>query len=237
MVTERAVLPTTSQARPTMVEQAVQRRLLNRRESALDEVRRMLDAGIELMSVQERPSAPRVADIVARAGTSNDAFYRAFGNREEFLAAIVDDGARRLLSYVGHQQDSATDAESRLRQGFMAILSQAANPSIARTTRAVISCAPARRGSRGMDLVDLASELGTLFEPALTELGSQDALRDARTLAQVCLAEMQRFLWNEQEPGDAELDYLMKLTRRMILALPGPAPRPPAARRRPRASS
>ena len=38
-------------------------------------------------------SRPRVADIVAEAGLSNDAFYRHFASKDALVAALVEDGA------------------------------------------------------------------------------------------------------------------------------------------------
>ena len=56
-------------------------------------------------------SRPRVADIVAAAGLSNDAFYRHFRSKDALVAALVDDGALRLRSYLEHQMAKASTPE------------------------------------------------------------------------------------------------------------------------------
>src|SRR2546428_1608 len=45
------------------------------------EVRRLLDAGLDVMRACGTASRPRVSDIVAAAGLSNDAFYRHFASK------------------------------------------------------------------------------------------------------------------------------------------------------------
>src|SRR6476620_1080023 len=67
------------------------------------EVRRLLDAGREVMRRNGTSGRARVADIVAAAGLSNEAFYRHFASKDALVAAILDDGALRLRSYLEHQ--------------------------------------------------------------------------------------------------------------------------------------
>src|SRR6476646_2194437 len=64
------------------------------------EVRTLLDAARKVISRTERA---RVADIVAEAGLSNDAFYRHFPSKHALVAALPEDGAQRLASYLQHQ--------------------------------------------------------------------------------------------------------------------------------------
>jgi AcrR family transcriptional regulator len=203
------------EAGPSMVDQAVQRRLMSRHEVVVDEVRRMLDAGVDLMRDQDRPNPPRVADIIAAAGTSNDAFYRAFGSRDAFLAAIVDEGARRLVSYVRHKMEGGTDPADQLRRGLIAILKQAADADLARHTRAVVGCAPTRRRDTVPRGADLSVQFGLLYEPPLRALGSKDARRDGQLLALAVFAQLERDLWSDHKPDPADLEYLMSVAIRM----------------------
>ncbi|MBA2946769.1 helix-turn-helix transcriptional regulator [Streptomyces sp. PSKA28] len=55
-------------------------------QSARAEVDALLDAGLRLMT-EGAPRPPRVADIVAAAGLSNDAFYRAFSGRDALVSS------------------------------------------------------------------------------------------------------------------------------------------------------
>ena len=62
----------------------IARQTLAKRRAATtpSEVRRLLDAGLEVMRRCGTTSRPRVADIVAAAGLSNDAFYRHFPSKD-----------------------------------------------------------------------------------------------------------------------------------------------------------
>jgi AcrR family transcriptional regulator len=222
------------ESQPSMVDQAVRRRLLPRQEIVIDEVRRMLDAGVDLMRDQTRTVPPRVADIVAAAGASNDAFYRAFGSRDQFFAAIVDDGTRRLLSFVKSQRDQAEQPRARIRAGLEAILKQAGNESVARTTRAVLAFAPQPQRARALGSSNLFDDLGRLFEDPLREMGSVDPVRDARTLARTAVDDMDRLLWSQQRPSTDDIGYLMSLADRLT---GGSGAEPTAPVRRGRRSS
>ena len=88
-----------TEADVSLLDRAARRRLTPRQEAVNDELRRLLAAGLDLLR-RNTAALPRVSDIVAAANSSNDAFYRAFGSREAFLAVVVDDGLRRLLAEV-----------------------------------------------------------------------------------------------------------------------------------------
>ena len=72
-----------------------QRALAKRGAGYASEVRRLLDAALEVMRQGGTASRPRVADIVAAAGLSNDAFYRHFPSKDALVAALLEDGAER----------------------------------------------------------------------------------------------------------------------------------------------
>ena len=101
------------------------------------EVRRLLDAALEVMRRCGTTSRPRVADIVAAAGLSNEAFYRHFPSKDALVAALLDDGAGRLRSYLEHQMAKASGPEQQVRRWIEGVLSQS-DDDIAATTRAVL---------------------------------------------------------------------------------------------------
>src|SRR5580658_8369214 len=78
----------------------VRRSLAKRESEYAGEVGRLLDAALDLMRQRGTTSRPRVADIVAAAGLSNDAFYRHFPSKDALVAALLEDGTERLSSYV-----------------------------------------------------------------------------------------------------------------------------------------
>src|SRR5437764_216375 len=74
-------------------------------------VRRLPEAVLEVMGRCGTTSGRRVAAIVAAARLSNDAFYRHFPSKEALVAAIIEDGAARLASYLDHQMAKASTPE------------------------------------------------------------------------------------------------------------------------------
>lgn len=197
-----------------LIELAGQRRLAPRRDAVNDELRRLLDAGLNLLRNDPRV-VPRVGDIVAAGASSKDAFYRAFGSRDAFLAVIVDDGARRLLDYVAHRRSTVPGAAGRIEAALDALLRQAGDPEVAATTRAVLSCAPARRSADGVGIAALADRVAALLVADLEELGSPEPHRDALTLARAAIGEMEAQLWAGSAPGADERTYLRRLVTRM----------------------
>src|SRR5271154_5634951 len=78
----------------------VRRTLAKREDQYATEVRRLLDAALEVIRRCGTSSRPRVADIVAEAGLSNDAFYRHFRSKDDLVTAILEDGGERLRGYL-----------------------------------------------------------------------------------------------------------------------------------------
>jgi len=191
----------------SLVAQAVRRRTGDRYAAAEHEVRRILDVGLALM--REDPDGnPKIADIVRRAGVSNDAFYRAFRSKHDLMAAIVDDGSRRLLDYVRHQRDKADDPLGKIRACVVAVLQQAANPEVARTTRAVLRHTQGAPTSHAPTVL-VRERIAELLAESLAERGSPDPARDAMVGACAAFSLMEQFLWTQRTPSDADVDHVV----------------------------
>ncbi|WP_194829870.1 TetR/AcrR family transcriptional regulator [Nocardia sp. XZ_19_231] len=192
----------------SLAARAARRRAGNRQAAAEDEVRRMLDAGLALMSAD--PTAePRVAQIVTRAKVSNDAFYRAFRGKDDLMAAIADDGARRLLDQLRQRCAERSGAIERIRGCVDTVFWQAIDPEVAATTRAVL-----RHTSRGAMSqsggVRLRAQIADLLTGPLGELGSADPARDALVASCAMFATMEQFLWSESIPSAADAEHLLQ---------------------------
>ena len=111
----------------TLLSRIARQTLAKRGPDYTDEVRRLLDAGRAVMRRCGTDSRPRVADIVAAAGLSNDGFYRHFASKDALVAAILDDGTERLLSYLAHQMAKEETAEGKVRRWVEGVLAQAAD--------------------------------------------------------------------------------------------------------------
>jgi AcrR family transcriptional regulator len=206
-------------ATPSLADRAVGRRLAAARDTAQTEVEALLAAGLRLMRVGGRP--PRVADIVAEAGLSNDAFYRYFASKDDLVAAIVDDGARRLVAHVEHQIAKSRDPRAQLRLAVETVMKQAADPEVAATTRAVIGNATRPVTGTPHGMVQLVEWLADALCEPVTRLGSSDPRAHARLAASTAVSTMQWSMWSEVTPTKRDVDAVVSF----VLAGVGSGPR------------
>jgi AcrR family transcriptional regulator len=193
----------------------ISRRTLAKREGDYaDEVRRLLDAGLEQMRRCGTASRPRVADIVEAAGLSNDAFYRHFRSKDALVTAILDDGADRLHGYLAHQMAKADTPEDRVRRWVEGVLSQA-DEDIAATTLAVLWNGGA--ASEGPAAGRHVERLGPLLVEPFSELGSTDPELDASLAAHAVLGKLSEHLQRAEPPTPQDVDR----TTRFCLAAAG----------------
>ena len=144
-----------------------------------DEVQRLLDAGLAVMARSGTSASPRVADIVSEAQVSNDAFYRHFSSKEDLVLAVAEAGAERLVSYVSHQMSKHPDPHRQITTWVSCIMQQAADPSIAEPTRAVLWNAASVSDRSRTDKNDAYADLAEILIEPLTGCGSNDPRRDA----------------------------------------------------------
>jgi AcrR family transcriptional regulator len=172
------------------------------------EVRRLLDAGVEVMRKCGTTSRPRVADIVAAAGLSNDAFYRHFPSKDALVAAIIEDGAERLRSYVAHQMTKETAAEGKVRRWVEGVLSQAADEEIAATTLAVLRNGDGVAWGGASTRQPATGLLATLLRDPFAELGSAEPDLDASLAAHGVFGKLTDYLWAGVRPSSADIDHV-----------------------------
>lgn len=183
----------------------VARRSLARRGVAYaDEVRRLLDAGLAVMVRCGTSSSPKVADIVAAAGLSNEAFYRHFPSKGALVSALLEDGAERLRSYLAHQMAKESTAERQVARWVRGILSQA-EPGIAATTLAVLW----NGGNAGTGIAAgrhfASGPLSALLHEPFRSLGSRHPQLHATLAAHATLGVLSDHLWQGTQPTPAEL--------------------------------
>ncbi|MEE2031146.1 TetR/AcrR family transcriptional regulator [Rhodococcus chondri] len=211
MSTETTPEPASLSPRAT---EAVKRSLTPRQEAASRDVDRLIKAGRDLLT----EGAPaRVADIVAAAGLSNDAFYRYFRSKSDFVDAVVEEGGRRLVSYLRRKIDAAGSPEEALRAGVTAILNQAVDPGIAAATRNVVAVGGGRsHAPKVREELELA--LARVLAGPIAALGSTDPERDSTTTSILLLASMEHLLWKDNSGIDAdkEVDHIVGYVRHAL---------------------
>jgi AcrR family transcriptional regulator len=203
-----------------------------------DEVRRLLDAALEVMQRSGSSTRARVADIVAAAGLSNEAFYRHFPSKDALVAAVIEDGTERLKSYLDHQMAKQRTAPAKVRRWVEGIMSQAA-PNLAEPVLALLHNSAGGGGGAG-DLhsgrYPASAPLAALLQEPLAELGSAEPELDARWLAHATLGTLTDHLRRRTQPSRSEVDHLVELCLRAADAANASAasarPQNPPGRRR-----
>ena len=195
---------------------SVAQEALARREAAYaEEVRRLLDAGLDVMRRCGTTSRPRVADIVAAAGLSNDAFYRHFRSKDALVAALVDDGALRLRSYLDHQMAKASTPAAKVRIWVEGVMSQAEG-EVATTTLAVIWNGDSVTGGTAPARQAASAAPGVLLEEPLAALGSARPELDASLAAPAVFGRLAELLWRGEHADRAEVDHLVDFCLRAV---------------------
>ncbi|EME23458.1 TetR/AcrR family transcriptional regulator [Rhodococcus triatomae] len=205
-----------------VVARIAQRSVAKRESGYADEVRRLLDAALQVIGERGTTSRPRVADIVRASGLSNDAFYRHFASKDTLVAAILEDGTHRLTAYVAHQMSKESTPEAQVCSWVSGVLSQASEDSAA-TTRAVLWNA----GALTSDTLDgppsASGPLAALLREPFTELGSPEPDVDASLAAHAIVGALSDHLWKGTVPGDVDVERIAAFCLRTA-SRPGACP-------------
>jgi AcrR family transcriptional regulator len=183
----------------------VRRSLAKREDEYAGEVRRLLDAALEVMHHCGTSSRPRVADIVAAAGLSNDAFYRHFRSKDDLVNALLEDGAERLRGYLAHQMAKARTPEAQVHRWVEGVLAQA-DEDVAAATLAVLWNGSSADGGLAAGRHFAAAPLASLLREPFAALGSDAPDLDAALAAHATLGTLSDLLWRCAEPTRADVD-------------------------------
>ncbi|MFF7939727.1 TetR/AcrR family transcriptional regulator [Nocardia gamkensis] len=179
------------------------------------EIRKLLDAALAVISAAGTTGRPRVADIVAAAGLSNDAFYRHFPSKDALVAALLEDGAERLTRYVAHQMGKEADPRARVRRWVAAILAQAEGQTAAATLAVLWNAAgPGLAPAAGPGMVDAA--LAVLLRDTLAELGSAAPDSDAALIAHATIGTLAERLRQRSEPAAGDVERITAFCLRAL---------------------
>ncbi|MEY2397066.1 MAG: hypothetical protein QOJ00_240 [Actinomycetota bacterium] len=184
-----------------------QQTLAGRGAAYTDEVRRLLDAALEVMRQRGTGSRPRVADIVAAAGLSNDAFYRHFPSKDALVAALLEDGTERLRSYLAHQMDKQRTPESKIRRWVRGVFDQA-QADVGEATRAALFNAAGAPDGRASGRHPASGVLADLLHEPFAALGSAHPELDASLCAHAVLGRLADHLWERTQPSVAEISHI-----------------------------
>lgn len=173
-----------------------------------DDIERLLQGALDTMRRCGTTSRPRVADIVAAAGLSNDAFYRHFSSKDDLVAALLEDGTQRLASYLTHQMSKAPTPEAKIATWVDGVLSQAIDPDIAATTIAVVWNADRVSDANGFGMSRANAMLSRLIVESFTELGNPNPELAARLATHAVVGCLHDHLWKSTSPRPDDVQFL-----------------------------
>ncbi|MDD2857526.1 MAG: helix-turn-helix domain containing protein [Candidatus Nanopelagicales bacterium] len=194
---------------------AVDRALKPLRDDAVRDVEAILDAALRVAE-RSTPAAPRVADIVAEAGTSNQAFYRYFSSKEDLMQAVMARGITRVRDYLQHRMSKTDDPAAKIELWIRGILMQATHQTAARQGAAVNEILAGTHGRSDTRSTDASAELCELLVEPLTALGSVQPQLDAQTVHEAAMGTMRRHLLAHTSPAAPECDHLVAFCLRGI---------------------
>jgi AcrR family transcriptional regulator len=193
---------------PSLVELAAHRSAADLVAARTEEAQRLLDAGLTVMGRNGTERRATVSEIVAEAGLSNQAFYRYFASKDDLVAAIVDDGARRLESYIRHRIEKHRDPIDQVRTWIDAVLAQSLDPKVAAPTRAVLFNGSSTGAVPGGSSARPESRVGALLVEPLRAAGSHDPEGHAYLITQVVFGVQSDTLFADPPPKRSELAFV-----------------------------
>jgi len=193
---------------PVSVQAAVDRALAKQKVEATREVEAILDAALRVAE-RSAPAPPRVADIVAEAGTSNQAFYKYFAGKDDLMNAVFERGVARLHGYLVHQMAKESDPAKQIAAWIRGILTQVTDQTAARQSAAVtrqLARVPEQRDTAGAGPL---TQLGRMLVEPIARAGSSDPERDAQVIQEAVMGTMQRHFTQLTAPDKAERDHII----------------------------
>ena len=198
---------------PTAVGQTVDRSLEARRAAAQDEVERLVSAAFRVI---ERTGhlEPKVSDILAEAGLSNQAFYRHFRGKHELLVAVLDEGIRELGRYLAGRMAEVSEPAQAVREWIRGMAAQAQRPTSVRASRPFALARGRLAEAFPEEIMRSEGQVTTPLRAALARARAEgampavDADLEAEALYHMMMGWVEARLVEARIPGDAEVARL-----------------------------
>jgi AcrR family transcriptional regulator len=198
---------------------AVERATAARHARYTAQIDRIVDATLDLIERTGRLDPP-LRDVLAATGLSTQAFYRYFQSKDELLLLLLDDGRRKLQSYLDHRIAKARTPFARIETWIEGVLAQAARDDAAARTRpfvvhqARLSEAFPEDHQASIDL--LIDQLAALVAdlPGHASARPADVRRDAEAVYQLTFARLEAHLIRQSRPTPSEIAHLVDFARR-----------------------
>ena len=203
----------------TVATRALERATAARHAQYTAQIDRIVDATLDLIERTGRLDPP-LRDVLAATGLSTQAFYRYFQSKDELLLLLLDDGRRKLQSYLDHRIAKARTPFARIETWIEGVLAQAARDDAAARTRpfvvhqARLSEAFPEDHQASIDL--LIDQLAALVAdlPGHASARPADVHRDAEAVYQLTFARLEAHLIRQSRPTPSEIAHLVDFARR-----------------------
>jgi AcrR family transcriptional regulator len=182
------------------------RSVADRRRSYADEIGALLAAALVVMR-REGSAEPRVSDVVRESGLSNQAFYRHFRGKAELMAALLEDGRRRMVATIERRMARADGGAAKVRAWVEAVMAQATDAEAALNSRPF-----AVNGNRLAD--EHPAEARRAREVLLAPLREIVGDVEATAVYHVAMGAMQDALLERRVPTRAEIDRVSRFATR-----------------------
>lgn len=199
---------TSSEAITDVAERVAANTMARRGLDYVGEVRRLLDAALVVIERTGTASRAKVAEIVAEAGLSNDAFYRHFASKDALVVALIEDGAARLADLLGGQLAKEITFEAKLRRWVRGIMSQSSGATAATTLAVLWNGSQFDASTPGSH--HTVARLAELLHEPLRDLGSRTPELDAALITHTVVGSMSAHLWARTEPTRREIEHIIE---------------------------
>jgi len=171
------------------------------------EVQALLDAARTVIAESGRA---RVADIVAVAGLSNDAFYRHFRSKDALVAALSEQAAERIAAALGRRMADQGSPEDQVRCWLAGLLAQVDESHAGGNVAVLGASANSNTSIATGDHARMRLPLAELLAQPFGDLGSPDPELDAELVTHAVTNRVAGHLWQGTRPSAAEVDYLLE---------------------------
>ena len=172
-------------------------------------------------AVIARTGRARVADIVAEAGLSNDAFYRHFPSKDDLVAALSEDATEQIAASLARRMAGESTAEGAVRCWVLGMLAQAGGTKAAGNVAVLDASSHLNTAIATGNHAPVRAPLARLLHEPFAQLGSTQPALDAELVTHAIAGRVAGHLWNGTAPTAAEIERLTQF----CLATAGPPDR------------
>ena len=199
---------------PDVASQIARRRIAERETELAAEVRRLMKGAQVVFRRCGTKESPRVADILAEVGMSNDAFYRHFTSKDELVVAIIEDGTRRVCKSLAEAMEGVAPRE-QVALFVRSLIGTVADPKGSENLRALMWNV-ARTADDSKRRVAARASLAKLLVQPMHALGSTEPERDAYSVTDTALGRMEHFMWRRETPSTADIEHVVQFCLRAV---------------------